>query len=136
MTFLHPSSRLHSLRRLQAIGQCLREFSLYLLYLRVPVFFLLLSQAAFLSEQVGDVLLGMALEPHWSAFGFAAAAAALFGITLWFSARALSELRWMVPLPVRPATPGEKPEAKPRVRFMPAWWCGGSRGSWASLRPC
>jgi hypothetical protein len=121
MTFLHPSSRLHSLRRLQAIGQCLREFSLYLLYLRVPVFFLLLSQAAFLSEQVGDVLLGMALEPHWSAFGFAASAAALFGITLWFSARALSELRWMAPLPLRPATPALNREAKPRVRFMPAW---------------
>ena len=121
MTFLRHSSRPHSFRRLQVIGHCLREFSLYLLYLRVPVFFLLLSQVAFLSEQVGDVLLGMALEPYWSVFGFAAAAAALFGITLWFSARALSELRWMVPLPLTPATPGEKPEAKPRVRFMPAW---------------
>lgn len=121
MTFLHRSSRPHSFRRLQAIGQCLREFSLYLLYLRVPVFFLLLSQVAFLTEQVGDVLLGMALEPHWAAFSFAAGAAALFGITLWFSARALSELRWMVPLSLKPATPGQQREAKPRVRFMPAW---------------
>lgn len=108
-------------RRLLAISRCLQEFSRYLLYLRVPLFLSLIAQLAFLSDQVTDVLLGMALEPDWPAFALSAAAAALFGITLWFSSRALSELRWMIPPPQTASSSGEKPEAKPRVRFMPAW---------------
>lgn len=103
---------------LQATGRCLQEFSRYLLYLRVPLLLLSIAQVAFMTDQVTDVLLGMALEPDWSAFALAAAAAALFGITLWFSARALSELRWIIP---GSDTPGQQREAKPRVRFMGPW---------------
>ena len=119
--FFHRFSPPESRRRLQVIRKGWQEFFRYLIYLQVPLLFLLLAQVAFLSEQVHDVLLGMAFEPHWSAFGLAAAAAALFGIALWFAARALSELRWMTPSPLAQVAPGLSQEAKPRVCFLPAW---------------
>ena len=116
-----PSTWRYFLRRFQAFTRFLQELSRYLLYLRVPIFFLTLSEVAFLSSQVTDVLLGIALEPDWVSFCFAAVAGAVFGITLWFSARALSELRWMDQPPQPLAIAGAHCQATPRCRFMPAW---------------
>ena len=74
---------------------CLQGASRYLLDLRVPVLLLSIAVLALRSQQVIDVLLAMALEPEWGAFGLAAAAAGLFGIALWFSSRTLSNRRWL-----------------------------------------
>jgi hypothetical protein len=101
------------------------EVSRYLIALRVPLLLLGLAVAAFLSQQISDVLLAMALEPEWGAYGLACLTAALFGTALWFAARSLSELDWMGPPPS-----GDKPgqamaEASPKVSAMPAavvWW--------------
>ena len=48
-------------------------------------------------------------------------AAALFGVALWFCARSLSELRWMIPSPRIDTASANPIEARPFVRFMPAW---------------
>ena len=119
-----PSQRLrHSARWLRL---AVRELGRYLLYLRVPLLLLSLAAVAFTSQQVSDVLLAMALEPEWGAFGMAALAAALFGVALWFSARSLSERRWMA---LQPAKAGETAEgmyeAIPLVHAMSGevvWW--------------
>lgn len=108
-------------RKLKALARALQELASYLQYLRVPLLLLLIAVVAFFTEQVSDVLLAMALEPEWGEFGLAATAAGLFGVMLWFSARSLSDLRWMRPRPT--ARQGGEPqrEARPRVRSMPAW---------------
>ncbi|MEB3255596.1 MAG: hypothetical protein VKJ05_04315, partial [Synechococcaceae cyanobacterium] len=112
------------------------ELSRYLIALRVPLLLLGLALVSFFSQQIGDVLLAMALEPEWGAYGLAALTAALFGTALWFSARSLSELDWMVrrpssgePGPAKPV-PGlanreASLEASPKVSAMPGavvWW--------------
>ncbi|MFN9618254.1 MAG: patatin-like phospholipase family protein [Synechococcaceae cyanobacterium] len=101
------------------------ELSRYLIALRVPLLLLGLAVAAFLSQQISDVLLAMALEPEWGAYGLACLTAALFGTALWFAARSLSDLNWMGP-PPSSAEPGEaSPVASPKVSAMPAgvvWW--------------
>lgn len=52
-------------RRLRALARCLQELSRYLLYLRVPLLLLVIAVVAFITQQVRDVLLAMALEPDW-----------------------------------------------------------------------
>lgn len=108
------------------VKQAAQELSRYLLYLRVPLLLLSLALVAFLTQQLSDVLLGMALEPEWGAFLMGALAAALFGVALWLSARTLSERRWMA---IKPSLDGQDPsgpvEAAPSVDSMPAavvWW--------------
>jgi hypothetical protein len=108
-------------RKLKALARALQELASYLQYLRVPLLLLLIAVVAFFTEQVSDVLLAMALEPEWGEFGLAAAAAGLFGVTLWFSARSLSDLRWMRPRPAARQSGEPQREARPRVRSMPAW---------------
>lgn len=119
---VQQADRRRSLARcLRSRARGLQELSRYLLYLRVPLLLLGIAVAAFITQQVRDVLLAMALEPDWGAFGLAAVAAALFGVMLWFCARSLSELRWMIPRPETRHASGDPIEARPRVRFMPAW---------------
>lgn len=101
----------------------MQEVSRYLLYLRVQLLALALVVLVFLTQQVRDVLLAMALEPDWSGFGMAALFSGLFGVMLWFSARSISELRWMRK-PRKKDGKGD-PVARPRVKAMPAavvWW--------------
>jgi hypothetical protein len=101
----------------------MQELSRYLLYLRVQLLALALAVLVFLTQQVRDVLLAMALEPDWSGFGMAALFSGLFGVMLWFSARSISELRWMRK-PRKKDGKGE-PVARPKVKAMPAavvWW--------------
>ena len=62
------------------LKQAAQELSRYLLYLRVPLLLLGLAVVAFLTQQLSDVLLGMALEPEWGAFVMGALAAGLFGV--------------------------------------------------------
>lgn len=108
------------------------ELSRYLISLRVPLLLLGLALVSFFSQQIGDVLLAMALEPEWGAYGLAALTAALFGTALWFSARSLSELDWMArlpsggePGPANPEPGSASQEASPKVSAMPGavvWW--------------
>jgi hypothetical protein len=101
----------------------LQELSRYLIYLRVPLLLAAVAGVVFLTQQVRDVLLAMALEPEWGAFGMAALFAGVFGVLLWLSARSLSELRWMRPPRRRKGEAGAV--ARPKVRAIPAavvWW--------------
>lgn len=96
----------------------LQEFCRYLLYLRIPLLLVTICAFAFISQQVCDVLLAMALEPHWGAFATGALFAVVFGVLEWLSARALTDLRWMRP-------PSGTREARPRVQAMAPgviWW--------------
>lgn len=108
------------------LKQAAQELSRYLLYLRVPLLLLGLAVVAFLTQQLSDVLLGMALEPEWGAFVMGALAAGLFGVALWLSARTLSERRWMALKPSADSLdPSGSVEAEPLVDSMPAavvWW--------------
>jgi hypothetical protein len=101
------------------------ELGRYLIALRLPLLLLGLALVAFLTQQISDVLLAMALEPEWGAYGLAALTAALFGTALWFSTRSLSELDWMCPA-VSGGGPGDASGmATPRVTAMPravVWW--------------
>lgn len=101
----------------------MQELSRYLLYLRVQMLALALAGLVFLTQQVRDVLLAMALEPDWHGFGMAALFSGLLGVMLWFSARSISELRWM--RKPRKKHGGGEEDARPRVKAMPAevvWW--------------
>jgi hypothetical protein len=102
------------------------EISRYLIYLRVPLILLAVAVVAFATEQVSDVLLAMALEPEWGAFWIAALAAAVFGTALWFSARTLSERRWMRGLRAEETMDqAHRDDATPNVVSMPkamVWW--------------
>ena len=73
-----------------SIVKGMQELSRYLLYLRVQLLALALAGLVFLTQQVRDVLLAMALEPDWQGFGMAALFSGLFGVMLWFSARSIS----------------------------------------------
>lgn len=114
-------------KRLRRLREAAQELSRYLISLRVPLGLLAVALVAFLTQQLNDVLLAMALEPEWGEFGLAAVTAALFGTVLWFSARSLSNALWMrtgsgpaktqqarpparPPLPSPPVSEGVKPE--------------------------
>ncbi|MEB3244311.1 MAG: hypothetical protein VKO44_11830 [Cyanobacteriota bacterium] len=95
-----------------------QELSRYLIFLRVPLLLLAAALGLFLTQQVRDVLLAMALEPDWGEMGKAAFFAVVFGVLLWLSARKLSNLEWMR----QTGTPGVW---VPDVRWMSpevVWW--------------
>jgi hypothetical protein len=102
------------LARWRVWATCLQEFSRYLLFLRVPLLFLAVTLVVFLTQQVRDVLLAMALEPDWGEFFKAAFFGGVFGVLLWLASRRLSNLRWM-----RPTL--QKGVWEPKVHLMPAW---------------
>lgn len=118
----------------------MQELSRYLLYLRVQLLALALAVLVFLTQQVRDVLLAMALEPDWSGFRMAALFSGLFGVMLWFSARSISELRWMrnpkgrERLTSCPAT-GEGNAGRSRVVVAACAWLGTVAvvGRWAGF---
>lgn len=131
-------------QRLRRLREAARELSRYLISLRVPVGLLALALVAFLTQQLSDVLLAMALEPEWGEFGLAALTAAVFGTALWFSARSLSEQQWMRRLSPEAQT-GEAPPtsrrqdsaaaplqaATPALEALPdavVWWLPRSLG--------
>lgn len=101
-------------RRWQICSKSLQELSRYLLFLRVPLLFLVTACLLFYTQQVKDVLLAMALEPDWGEFLKAAVFDGVFGVLLWLATRGLSNLCGMRPTKVEGVE-------EPKVHFMPAW---------------
>lgn len=112
---------------LRALLDGFHALSVYLLALRVPVLVALIAVAALVTQQTADVLLAMALEPQWGAFIIAALAAVLFGVLLWYSARALTDLRWLGPISER----GQAEPPRPATWFE--WWVPRVLGAAPSL---
>jgi hypothetical protein len=103
-------------------SRCLQEVTRYLIYLRIQCGIVAVVVLTFQAQQVKDVLLALSLDRQWGQFGAAAFFGGVLGALLWYSARRLTDLRY-IRLDRRPGA--RRGAVLVRARFMPpglVWW--------------